>query len=66
MKQLVEHIRIATLTTDQIQKALTDQRKQANVEQQLEHVQKCEQDGSQIQNALLNRPLTANLLAIGL
>jgi hypothetical protein len=40
LKQLVEHIRIATLTTDQIQKALPDQRKQANVEQQLEYVEK--------------------------
>jgi len=28
------------LTTDQIQKALPDQRKQANVEQQLEYVEK--------------------------
>jgi hypothetical protein len=31
LKQLVEHIGIAPLTTDQIQKALTDQRQQANV-----------------------------------
>jgi hypothetical protein len=40
LKQLVEHIGIAPLTTEQVQKALTDQRQQANVEQQLEYVEK--------------------------